>query len=242
MKLAWAFLLVVMVPASFTRAEAVSAVSAEATLDWTGFTFTTAGTLSATLIDQTSTLSFPLTETTPTTPTGAATAAASVTNGFLSAVAGALTTSDGGPNGVLPNVGQAEAFVLRNFFFYGTGSGALVIRLPYHLQITSTEAGSRDITNGSASVSLFTGPGVGSNSDWFAQDSISLSGAGTISRDGVLTASRLLSNPIFGPLVSFDVDAKARASAAVPEVGSLVLGSVGLLLIGAREVCWRLRL
>ena len=45
MKFSGALLLAVILAASSTSAEAVSTVNAEATFDWTGFTFTTTGTL-----------------------------------------------------------------------------------------------------------------------------------------------------------------------------------------------------
>lgn len=236
MKLAAALLLVAIVAASSTSAEALSIVEAEATLNWTGFTFTTTGTLAAKRIDGPEVQVSTSAPTTPTTPTGSATADASAVNGFLTANATAETIADGG----LPHVGEGSAVVTETFWFTGTGSGSLVVTLPYHLELTSVETGDRDITSASASVSFFTGPGVGSNDDWFVSDTISLAGAGTLSRDGVLTASRHLSNSSFGPLVVLGGQAEVRVSSAVPETGSLVLLTLGLLVIGV-QLAWQWR-
>jgi hypothetical protein len=225
-----AVILAVILAASSTSAEAVSTVNAEATFDWTGFTFTTTGTLSATMIAQASQGASTSTSATPTTQGGSATAAASAVNGFLTISAGALTTSGGG----FPNVGQADVFASSIFWFYGTGAGSLVVTVPYRLELISVATSDNDITSASAWVNLFTGPGVGSNSDSFVSDALSLTGAGAMSRDGVLTASQPLFNPTFGPLVSLDLQAEVRASAAVPETtSSLVLLTLGLLVIGA---------
>jgi hypothetical protein len=229
MKLSGPLLLAVILAISSTAAEALSTVNAEGIFDWSSFTFTTTGTLSATMIQQASQGASTSTKTTPTTPEGSATAAASAVNGFLTISAGALTTSGGG----FANVGQADVFASSVFWFYGTGVGSLVVTVPYHLELTSVETSNNDITSASAWVNLFTGPGVGSNPDWFVSDAISLTGAGAMSRDGVLKASRPLFNPTFGPLVGLFLDAEVRASAAVPEPSSLVLLTLGLLVLGA---------
>ena len=229
MKFSGALLLAVILAASSTSAEAVSTVNAEATFDWTGFTFTTTGTLSATMIVQASQGASTFTTTTPTTPGGSATDVASAVNGFLTTSAGAVATAPG-----FTNVGQADIFASSVFWFYGTGAGSLVVTVPYHLELTSVETSDNDITSASAWLNLSTGPGVGSNSDWFVSDALSLTEAGAMSRDGVLTASRPLFNPTFGPLVSLDLQTEVRASAAVPETTSpLVLLTLGLLVIGA---------
>jgi hypothetical protein len=231
MRLATALFFAIIIAASSTSAEA-SVVSAEATADWTSFTFTTTGNLSATMIVQASQEASTSTTTTPTTPEGSATAAASAVNGFLTTSAGAVATGPG-----FANVGRGFVFASSVFWFYGTGTGSLVVTVPYHLELNSVETSDRDITSASASVNLFTGPGVGGSTD--ASDALSLTGAGAMSHDGMLTAtSRLLVNPTFGPLVDLGLFTEVRASAAVPETTStLVLLTLGLLVIGARWRC-----
>jgi hypothetical protein len=229
MKSGAALLLAIIVAASSTGAEA-ALVSAEAIFDWTGFTYTTTGTLSATMIVQASQGGASTsTTTTPTTLGGSTAASASAVNGFLTTSAVAVATGPG-----FANVGQADVFASSIFFFYGTGAGSLVVTVPYHMELTSVETSDRDITSASARVNLFTGPGVGSNPDWFVSDALALAEAGAMSRDGVLTASRPLSNPTFGPLVGLFLQGEVRASAALSETTSpLVLNTLGLLVIGA---------
>jgi hypothetical protein len=234
MKLAAAVLLAVIVLVSSTSAEALSIVNAEAILDWTGFTFTTTGTLAVSLIDQPRiSVSTWYTPTTPTTTTGSASAEASAVNGYLTAAAGAQTIADGG----LPNVGEASAFVSETFWLYGTGTGSLVVTVPYHLALTSLEADERDLTHAAAGVNFVIGPGV-SGVD-YVWDAITLDGAGSISRDGILTAaSREFSNPTWGPLVSLSGTTHVYASSALPEdTSSVLLLVLGLLVIGAFR--WR---
>lgn len=223
MKLAGALILTALVAASATSAEALSVVSAEATLDWTGFTFTTTGTLSPIMIV------YPLppsgstfTKTTPSNPGGMASADASSVNGFLSASTSALTT----PGEGLPNVGQAGASASSVFFFYATGSGELVVTVPYQLELSIVETSDLDLTSSSASVLLSGARGS------FDSDSIELTGAGTMTSVGSLTAAIPLGNATFGPLLSFHASADVRASAAVPEAPSLLLLGLGILALG----------
>jgi len=224
MRLARALFFAIIIAASFTSAEACI-VNAEATFDWTGFTFTTTGTLSVTMIAQASQGAFTSTTTTPTTPEGSATAAASAVNGFVTTSAGAVATGPG-----FFNVGRANGFAENIFWFYGTGAGSLVVTVPYHLELNSVETSDRDFTSASASVNLDTTCCGGTD----ASDVLSLTGAGAMSHDGILTASLPLFNPTFGPLVGFFLFPEARASAAVPETTStLVLLTLGLLAIGA---------
>jgi hypothetical protein len=224
MKLAGALILTALVAASATSAEALSVASAEATLDWTGFTFTTTGTLSPIMIVYPS--SFPsvgtFTTTTPTTPKGSATASASAVNGFLAASAGAEATAPG-----FANVGQAGASALSAFLFYATGSGELVVTVPYQLELSIVETSDLDLTSSSASVFLSSGPD-GS----FDSDSIELTGAGTMTSVGSLTAAIPLGNATFGPLLNFHASADVRASAAVPEAPSRLLLGLGILALG----------
>jgi hypothetical protein len=181
-KTARALFFAIIIAASSTSAEATM-VNAEAIFDWTGFTFTTTGTLSATMIVQASQGA-----TTTTMTKGSAIAAASAVNGFLTTSAGAVASPR------FANVGRANVFASSVFWFYGTGAGSLVVTVPYNLELNSVETSDRDITSASASVFLFTGPGVGGSSD--ASDALSLTGAGAMSHDGTLTAtSRRLFNP-----------------------------------------------
>jgi len=229
MRLARALFFAIIIAASSTSAEA-SMVNAEATADWTGFTFTTTGTLSVTIVaaDQNDSKR---TKTTPTTPEGSATAAASAVNGFLTTSAGAVATGPG-----LLNVGGADAFADSVLFFYATGAGSLVVTVPYHLELNALASlmlppSKEDFTSASAEVLLF-----GGNSDRFA---LSLTGAGAMSHDGMLTTSVSLFNPTFEQLVVFELSSKVTVSAAVvPETTStLVLLTLGLLVIGAPLAC-----
>jgi hypothetical protein len=229
MKLVTALLLAaVIVAASSTSADALNMVTAEATLDWTGFTFTTTGTL---VVSPQNTMIHtpPSAPTTPITDTGLAIAHASVDNGFLSATAGAATIADGG----LPNAGQASAFVLATTTLFGTGTGSVVVTLPYHLALTSVETDERDLTSASASVNFDIGPGVSAGGD--VRDAIDLDGAGSFIRDGTLRAeSREFSNPTWGPLVSFSGTAQVSVTSALPEdMSSLLLLTAGLLVLAA---------
>jgi len=221
----------IIIAASSTSSEGNSIVNAQATVDWTGFTFTTTGTLSATMIQGADQFASPFTHTTPTTPEGSATAAASAVNGFITISAGAVAS---GPE--FFNVGEASVFAENSFFFYGTGVGSLVVTVPYNLElnsvVTSVEPSTNDITSATASVSLFSGPGVIPGG--FDSAALSLTGAGSMSRDGMLTVSIPLVNPTFGPLCGFFLNPGVTASAAVPETTStLVLLTLALLVIAA---------
>jgi hypothetical protein len=119
------------------------------------------------------------TTTTPTTPEGSAIAAASAVNGFLTTSAGAVATGPG-----FAHVERADVFASSVFWFYCTGAGSLVVTVPYHRALNSVETSDTDNTSARASVNLFTGSGVGPNSDWFASDALSLTGAGALSHDG----------------------------------------------------------
>jgi hypothetical protein len=226
MKLCAALLLTVIVIMSSTSAEAVSIVNAEATLDWTGFAFTTTGTLSATMTtngDQSASPS--------AIASGSATAAGSAVNGFVILSAGAVATAP------LTNTGQANLDGHNIFLFTGTGAGSLVVTIPYHLEISSSQTSNIDLTSANASVELSTGPGVGSS----ASDALSLTGAGAMSRDGVLNVSLPLVDPTSGSLVGFFLQSEVNASTAVPEeTNSALLLTISLLVIGAFGRRWAL--
>jgi hypothetical protein len=235
MRPTWVLLVAIVILASSSYAEALSIVSAEATLDWAHVTITTTGTLSLTSINEIPAPPgfvigpFLSTGTTPTTPSGAATAVASAGNGAF-ALAGALTTADGG----LPNVGQAAATSLHFLAFVASGSGSLVVAVPYHLELSIIESGDRDITGAVASVDLINGIDL-SSPNARSDVEISLSGAGTLSRDGVLTASNLVLDPFLDQTHPFDdvqrvvVGARVLASAALPEASSMLLVTVGVV-------------
>jgi hypothetical protein len=230
MKSSGALLLAVIIAASSTSAEALSIVNAEATFDWTGLAFTTTGTLSATMISIGDRRASTSTRTTPTTPSDSATAAGSAVNGFVTLSAGAVATAPAGSR----NTGSASLFADNISWFYGTGVGSLVVTVPYHLKVSSIETSDNDFTSASALVQLFTGPGVGSNPDWVVSDALSLTGAGAMSHDGVLSVSHPLSDPTWGPLVGFWLQGEVNVSAAVPEETSpVLLLMLGLLGIGA---------
>jgi hypothetical protein len=228
MKSCAALLLTVIVIMLSTSAEAVSIVNAEATLDWTGFAFTTTGTLAATMTtkgDQRASTS--------AIASGSATAAGSATNGFVILSAGAVATAPA----LLTSTGRAILNGDNVFWFTGTGVGSLVVTIPYHLEISSSQTSNNDFTSANASVELFTGPGVGSS----ASDALSLTGAGAMSRDGVLNVSLPLVDPTSGALVAFFLQSEVNVSAAVPEeTNSALLLSISLLVIGAFGRRWAL--
>ena len=114
-------------------AHALSTASAFATIDWTGFTFTTTGDLSVTVAQ-----SFAPQESggpvsvTPTTAFGTANAAGSAVNGLLTAAASATTLQPGAGFG---NFGVGHASALDQFILAGTGTGSIVVSVPYHIAV-----------------------------------------------------------------------------------------------------------
>jgi hypothetical protein len=226
MKLCSALLLTVIVIMLSTSAEAVSIVNAEATLDWTGFAFTTTGTLSATMTTNVEQRASP-----SAIASGSATAAGSAVNGFVTLSAGAVATAP------LTNTGRANLFGDNIFLFTGTGVGSLVVTIPYNLEISSSQTSNNDFTSANASVELSTGPGVGSS----ASDALSLTGAGAMSRDGVLNVSLPLVDPTSGQMVAFFLHSEVNVRASVPEAtNSALLLSISLLVIGAFRRRWAL--
>src|SRR4029450_2344670 len=202
MKLCAALLLTVIVIMLSTSAEAVSIVNAEATLDWPGFAFTTTGTLSATMTTNVEQRASP-----SAIASGSATAAGSAVNGFVTLSAGAVATAP------LTSTGRPTLFGDNIFLFTGTGVGSLVVTIPYNLEISSSQTSNNDFTSANASVELSTGPGVGSS----ASDALSLTGAGAMSRDGVLNVSFPLVDPTSEQMVAFFLHSEVNVSAAVPE-------------------------
>jgi hypothetical protein len=96
---------------------------------------------------------------------------ASAVNGLVTANAGAHTIADGG----VPHVGEVSASVSETFWFHGTGTGSLVVTIPYQLTVTSLETGERDLTRAAAGVIFDIGPGV-SGRDFMDADAITLDG------------------------------------------------------------------
>ena len=228
MKSCAALLLTVIVIMLSTSAEAVSIVNAEATLDWTGFAFTTTGTLSATMTTKSDQRA-----STSAIASGSATAAGSAVDGFVILSAGAVATAPA----LLTSTSRAILFGDNQFWFTGTGVGSLVVTIPYHLEISSSQTSNNDFASANVSVELFRHPpGVGSS----ASDALSLTGAGAMSRDGVLNVSLPLVDPS-ATLVGFFLQSEVNVSAAVPEeTNSALLLSISLLVIGAFGRRWAL--
>jgi hypothetical protein len=227
-----ALLVAFLIAAFDTSAEAVSIVSVEATFDYAHVTFTIADTLMPTTIFA----AFPGdvftgTTMTPPIPGGLATATASSVNGVITIAAGAVATDS-----AFANTARAFADVSAGFSMLGTGSGTIVINVPYHLEIVGIDTTDRDFTSAFASVFLSAGPGRPNVSD-----AIELIGAGGVSRDGVLTISDgIVLHPNFFAGVGAGLFAEVRVLASVPESSSIVLLGLGLsaVVVSVRRRLW----
>ena len=210
-------------------AEALGIATADVTLDWSGFAYTTTGSLAITRIDrpdgypQASTS----TNTTDSTPLGTATATASSVNGLMTASSTATTLGDGGA----ANVAVSYATAQDTFWLYGTGQGVLTVTVPYHMVLTAVgDNPARDLFDADASVSFSTGPGF-IQGGWIT-DTLALHSAGSITRDGVLIAqSGYLDQPTWGPLTSLGGSASTTAVAQVSEPGDWLLAGVAALVL-----------
>jgi hypothetical protein len=227
---------------SFADGIAVS----NATLEWTGFTFTVTSGLTVSVVDATDfDLSFasttlggssqeikngsPQSNTSAfsqySTSTANGAAQAATANGFFTTSSEASTTS------LQPGINFAEsnAFISHDFFLYGTGAGTLTVSIPFTLSVacnSSQPPGSPAVdltTAADASVFLEIGPG----NPLLASDTISCQNNPGV-RNGVLTVSENFTNPTFGPLVSILARASTDAEAKVPEPSGLLLLSIGL--------------
>jgi hypothetical protein len=108
------FVLCLLVLVAVADAEAVPVGTAEVTLDWTGLTYTTTGSLTSFRVDQTT----PILAAWQSTTLDAA-ASASPGGGFLQASASATSISGTG----YASVAAAQAWAASDFWFYGTGTG-----------------------------------------------------------------------------------------------------------------------
>jgi hypothetical protein len=219
-----------------------------ATLDWTGFTFTVTSGLTVSVVGASDfDLSFASTTlggssqeikdgSSPQSSTSAfsqystgtanGVAQAATANGFLTTSSQASTTS------LQPSINFAEsnAFTSHDFFLYGTGTGTLTVSIPFTLSVacnSSQPLGSPAVdltTAADASVFLEIGPG---NVGLPVSDTISCQNNPGVT-NGVLTVSENFTNPTFGPLVSIDASASTDAEAKVPEPSGLLLLAIGL--------------
>jgi hypothetical protein len=209
-------------------AEALSTATATATLDWTGFTWTTDGTLTVTRIDFSDPGSgFTRTRQTPSTAIGTSSALATEVNGFLTSHTEAATLSE---TPWQANRAEAIAEGSSIFWLYGSGVGGLTVSIPYHLALAIDAENALDLTAGEAWVWLATGPGV-TNGGWTEQR-LTLDATGAVSQDGVLTLTRSFVNPTWGPLVGIRAHAETSAEATVPEPSSLALLALGVVALG----------
>ena len=216
--------------------------ASNATLDWTGFTFTVTSGLTVSVVDA-GDFAFSFASTTlgePSSAQGSNTSAfsqyststangvaqAATANGFVATSSEASTTS------LQPSINFAESsvFIERSFFLYGSGVGTLTVSIPFTLSVacnSSQPLGSPAVdltTAADASVFLEIGPG---NLGLPASDTISCQNNPGLT-NGVLTVSENFTNPTFGPLVSIVAGASTDAEAKVPEPSGLLLLSIGL--------------
>jgi hypothetical protein len=212
-----------------------------ASLDWTGFTFTVTSGLTVSVVDA-GDFAFSFASTTLGEPSSAqgsnasafsqyststanGVAQAATANGFVATSSQASTTS------LQPssNFAESSVFIERDFFLYGSGVGTLTVSIPFTLSVacSSQPLGSPAVdltTAADASVFLEIGPG---NLGLPASDTISCQNNPGVT-NGVLTVSENFTNPTFGPLVSIDARASTDAEAKVPEPSGLLLLSIGL--------------
>jgi hypothetical protein len=217
-------------------ANADSFVIAEATLDWTGFSYRVSdgltidsivyGYRSANTTAETRHGSLQAVTGVRTSSAhshygnalGEATARGGVANGALASHSDAA--SFGGPT---MDSAAADARASTAFWLYGSGTGVLTVEVPYELVIEAT-VDSMTSAGATTLVSLELGPGTG----WFASDSLAwdLSSASMI-RTGRLILSREFVEPAWGPLVFIGARASTEAVTAVPEPSVLALLTVG---------------
>ena len=256
-----ALLATAMVPASTS---ASSIVLSQATLDWSGFTFSVDGGLVVDRIDyalapfslsyaetpiggpQSAQGNVSIASSSSTQMGGAALASSSANNGFLQSGSQSATFGES-PTGHLKANGDASAFV--DFWLYGHGSGSLTVSVPYTLRIQvnadQPPAGlfRDDFVSAAGSASLSLGPGAGfADEQWFDSNVLAWLPTdpvvdGVLTKTGTLTVWRNLVNPTFGPLISLEGIVRTEAVAAVPEPGEFELLGCGLVgaLLGLRH-------
>jgi len=203
-------------------AHALNSASAFATLNWAGFTFTTTGSVNVmniTVIDQ---HGDSFTSMTPTTAFGTASASASSVNGFVTAAAAATTLGFGGDVNVGRAIGIAQDFLV----LFGTGTGTVVVSVPYHIGVNIDEPDpSFDKAFASATIGI---------SDLLSVPTLTtlvLDATGSVTRDGVLTVATPYPAPIGAPFTfGFRIFADVTATSAVPEVPTMLLVAFGLVL------------
>jgi hypothetical protein len=193
----------------------------DVTFNWTGFTVTTTGGLVLDHIDEAPGSPF------VNLPRGTG-IISSLDNGML-----AIATLAEANMNIF-----TSASLTRVFWFYGSGSGALHVEIPWTLTLGcngSPDGG--DTVVAQVTARLTAGPGLGNADGW----SYGCNGTGAYSGSGVLVVDQNLDNPVFGPLVSFGFSTSSTTIAILPEPSSVVLLSVGLLAgaIGQSFRSWR---
>ncbi len=102
----------------------------------------------------------------------------------------------------------------RQFWFTGEGSGSIVISVPYILSLTCT-------------AESFATATISANSPQLTQVAIGCNEQ----REGVLTSTKVLNDPWWGPHVAFSVRGTVQAAARVPEASAFLLLALALPLL-----------
>jgi hypothetical protein len=208
-------------------ASATPIALASATLDWSHWSVIVSDGLEITNIVTAGIPAINAATATPSymTDAGMAQASASAIDGLLvtSAKAAAMDTSN--------NLAQASTMTMIDFWFYGSGYGTLTVSIPYTVETTCSQPAFNESALSTAGVWLEDGPGVRPN----GYQSASFDCASGSSYSGLLTVSRDMNNPTWGPLVDFAAGTNVMATANVPDSGStlglLALGLFGLVMV-----------
>jgi hypothetical protein len=217
-------------------ANADSFALAEATLDWTGFSFRVSDGLTIDSVVYSYLGSTASAETRHGTGQTILGTRSSSANSHYSNALGEATSTSGIVNGALSSHSEAAsfeeptidsagagAFASTSFWLYGSGAGVLTVEVPYELHIEAT-AGPGATVGATALVSLELGPGTG----WFASDSLTWDlSSPFMTRKGTLLLSREFVEPTWGPLVFIGAGASTEAITAVPEPSTMALLALG---------------
>ncbi len=201
-------------------ASATPIALASATLDWSHWSVIVSDGLEITNVIPAGIPAINTATATPsyTSDAGMAQASASAIDGLLetSAKAAATDTSN--------NLAQASTMTMIDFWFYGSGYGQLTVSIPYTVETTCSPGAFNESSSATAGVWLEDGPGVRPNGYQSATFDCEYGSA----YSGMLTVSRDMNNPTWGPLVDFAAGTNVMATANVPDSGS----TLGLLALG----------